>query len=106
VGSARMTAPGAQRHGLGEGNVVAGSGMASHAWGWRLHGRRCHRFLSGKMAAHKGARPWSGMTARRLQGGLNNSVEAPGRTRQWHEFWGGRQRHRLQGKFQWENLVA
>jgi hypothetical protein len=39
------------------------------------------RVGSGKMAAHKGARPWSGTMAQRLQGGLDDSAEALGRTR-------------------------
>jgi hypothetical protein len=62
------------RRGLREDNVVVGSGTASQAWGWRMCGRRRHRLGSGKMAAHKGARPWSGTTAWRLRGGLDNGT--------------------------------
>jgi hypothetical protein len=75
------TTSGAQHRGLGEDNIVAGSGTTSRAWGRHMRGRRCHQLESGKMAARKGARPWSGTTTRRLRGGLNDGAEAPGRTR-------------------------
>jgi hypothetical protein len=68
------TASGAQRHELGEDNVVVGSGMASWAWGWCLHGRWRHQLRSGKMATCKGARPCSRIMARRLLGGLDNGT--------------------------------
>jgi hypothetical protein len=74
------TAPGAQRHVIGEDNVVVGSGMVSRAWGRHLRDRRHHRLRLGKMVAHKGARLMSGTTARRLRGGLDDGVEALGRT--------------------------
>jgi hypothetical protein len=48
------TVRGAQRRGLREDDVVAGSGMASRAWGQGLRCRRCHRLGSGKMVACKG----------------------------------------------------
>jgi hypothetical protein len=48
------TAWGAQHHGLGEGDVVAGSGMTSWAWGRCLCGRPHHRHSLGKMATRKG----------------------------------------------------
>jgi hypothetical protein len=67
------TAWGAQRHGLGEDNIFVGSRTASQAWGWH------HRLGSGKMATRKGARSWSGMMVRRLQG-LDDGAEALGRT--------------------------
>jgi hypothetical protein len=47
-------APGAHCHGLVEDDVVAGSGMASRAWGRCLRGRRCHRLGSRKMVERKG----------------------------------------------------
>jgi hypothetical protein len=65
------TASGAQRHSLGEDNIVVGSGMASRAWGRRLHGRRCHRLGSGEMVSCKG-----GSTVVE-----NNDAGAPRRTR-------------------------
>jgi hypothetical protein len=68
------TASGAQRHSLGEDNIVVGSGMASRAWGRRLHGRGCHRLGLGEMASRKG-----GSTVVE-----NNDAGAPWRTRQWH----------------------
>jgi hypothetical protein len=67
-------ASGAQHHSLGEDNIVVGSRMASQAWGWRLHGRRCHRLESGEMASRKG-----GSTVVE-----NNDTGAPRRTRQRH----------------------
>jgi hypothetical protein len=63
---------GAQHHRLGEDDVVAGSGIASQAWGWCLCGRRHHQVGLGKMAARKGARPWLGTMARRLRRGLDD----------------------------------
>jgi hypothetical protein len=75
------TASGAQRRGLREDNIVAGSRTASWAWRQHLCGQRHHWLRSGKMAACKGARLWSRTTARRLRGGLDDSVEAPRRTR-------------------------
>jgi hypothetical protein len=57
---------GAHRHELGKDDGVAGLGMASQAWGRRLRGRWRHRLGSGKMTAHKGARPWSKTTTWRL----------------------------------------
>jgi hypothetical protein len=74
------TAPGAQRRGLREDNVVVGSGTTSRAWGRRLRGQRRHRLGSGKMAACKGDRPWSVTTVRRLWVGLDNGAEVPGRS--------------------------
>jgi hypothetical protein len=47
-------------HGLGEDDVVAGSGTTSWAWG-----------------RHLCCRPWSGMMTQRLRGGLDNGAEAP-----------------------------
>jgi hypothetical protein len=74
-------ASGAQRRGLREDNIVAGSRTASWAWRQHLCGQQHHWLKSGKMAACKGARLWSGTTVRRLRGGLDDSVEAPWRTR-------------------------
>jgi hypothetical protein len=53
VASSRTT-QGAQHRGLGEDDVVAGSGMASRVWGQGLRGERHHRLGSGNMAACKG----------------------------------------------------
>jgi hypothetical protein len=53
VTGSRM-ARGAQRRGLGEDDVVVGSGTTSRAWGQCLQCRRCHRLGSGKMMARKG----------------------------------------------------
>jgi hypothetical protein len=36
-----VMAQGAQHHGRGEDDIVAGSGMTSQALGWRLCGRWC-----------------------------------------------------------------
>jgi hypothetical protein len=51
VGS--RTSCGAQRHGLGVNDIVAGSGMASRAWGWRLCGQWHHWLRLGKMVTRK-----------------------------------------------------
>jgi hypothetical protein len=75
------TTPGAQRHGLGEDDIVAGSETVPWDWGRRLCGRQRHMLGSGKMTVHKEARSWSGMMTRRLWGVLNESTEAPVRTR-------------------------
>jgi hypothetical protein len=83
------TAWGAQRHGLGEDNIFAGSRTTSQAWRWH------HRLGSGKMAMRKGARPWTGTTAWRFRGGLDDGMEASGRTQRWNGLRGGRQQHRL-----------
>jgi hypothetical protein len=48
------TASGAQHRGRREDNVVAGSGMASQAWGQRLCGRRRHRLDRGRWWHVKG----------------------------------------------------
>jgi hypothetical protein len=45
---------GAQCHGLGEDDIVVGSGMVSRAWGQGLHCQRHHWLGSEKMAARKG----------------------------------------------------
>jgi hypothetical protein len=82
-------ASGAQRRGLGEDDIVAGSKTVSRAWGRCLHGRRLHRLGSEKMTARKGARPWSGMMTQRLWGGLNDGAEVSERTQQRHGLWGG-----------------
>jgi hypothetical protein len=68
--------PGAQRHRIMEDNIVVGLGTASRTWGRCLRGQRCHQLGSGKMAAHKGARPWSRTMARRLWVGLDDGVES------------------------------
>jgi hypothetical protein len=99
-------APGAQRHELGEDDVVAGSGTASWAWGRRLRGRWHHRLRSGKMETRKGARPWSGTMVQRLWGGLDDGAAALGKTRRWHEIHGGRRRRGLHGNFRREILAA
>jgi hypothetical protein len=104
VGS--RTALGAQHRGLREDNIVVGSRTVSQAWGQCLRGRRHHWLGSGKIAARKGAQPWLGTTARRLQGGLGDGTEAPRRTRWCHELWGGRWQCGLQGNFWREILVA
>jgi hypothetical protein len=80
----------AHHRGLREDDVVAGSGMAMRAWGRGLYCRWRHRLESGKMVVHKGLNRgwerWCGgsgedsMMARRLWGGLDDGVEAPGRT--------------------------
>jgi hypothetical protein len=100
-----VTAPGAQRHRLREDNVVVGLRTASRAWGRCLCGRRHHWLRSGKMAAHKGARLWSRTMTWRLRG-LNNGVEAPGRTQRWRELQGGRRWRGLHGNFWREILTA
>jgi hypothetical protein len=100
------TAPGGQRHGLGEDNIVAGSRTTLRAWGWLLRGRRRHQLGSVKMAARKGARPWSGTMAQRIWGGLNDGTEALGRTRRRHGLRGGRRRCGLQGNFRREIFAA
>jgi hypothetical protein len=47
-------ARGAQRHGLGEDDVVAGSRMTSQFWGRGMRGRQRLRLGSGKMMTRKG----------------------------------------------------
>jgi hypothetical protein len=90
-------ARGAQRRGLGEDNNGMSSGIVMWAWGHRMCGRQRHWLGSGKMAAYKGARPWSGTTAWRLQRGIDDGGEAPRRTRR---------RCELHGNFQLEILAA
>jgi hypothetical protein len=75
---------GAQRRGLREDNIVVGSGMVSQAWVRRLRGQRHYGLESAKMAARKGASPWTGTMAWRLRGGVDDGAETPGRTRRWH----------------------
>jgi hypothetical protein len=81
---------GAQHHGLKEDDVVVGSGTTSRAWERCLCGRWHHRLGSWKMATHKGHRPWLRMIVWRLRGGLDDGLEASGRTQRWHGFLGGR----------------
>jgi hypothetical protein len=80
------TASGVQCRGLGDDNIVVGSGTTLRAWGWCLRSRWHHRLGSGKMAARKGAQPWSGTTTQCLRGGLDDGEEAPGRTRRWRRL--------------------
>jgi hypothetical protein len=101
------TAPDAQHHGLRENNVVVSSRTVSWASGRCRRGRWHHRLMSGKMAARKGARSWSGTTVHRLWGGLNDGTETPRRMRRWHRLCrGGRRLRGLQGNFQQEIFVA
>jgi hypothetical protein len=68
------TAQGAQHHGLGDDDVVAGLRTALQAWGQCLRGQRRHRLGSGKMAARQGAPPLSKSMTRRLRGGHNDGA--------------------------------
>jgi hypothetical protein len=86
---------GAQHRGLGEDDVVAGSGTVSRSWGLCLHGRRRHRLESRKMAACKRASTVVG----------NDGAEDMGRTRRRHRLQGGRRQRGLQENF-WRKILA
>jgi hypothetical protein len=80
---ARERRGGAQRHGLGEVDVVAGLGTASQAQGRGLRGQQHHRLRSGKMVARKGV---DRGRERRCKGSGEDSTMAwrLRRGRRWH----------------------